>query len=270
MADALAVDLRLALDPVAFARALNIEPDSWQQEVLRSPSKRTLLNCSRQAGKSTVASVRALHLAYYRPMSLALLISPSLRQSAELFRKIAQLVELLPTKAVLREDKSCRCVWRTAPASSPCPRARPRFEASPARISSSRTNPAACQTTSTAPCGPCSLPRLAHCCSCRHLSGSAVTSSRSGSGAATNGNGFASLPLHVLASLRASWPRSGPASASGGFAKNTCASSSTVDQVFAYDLGARAVTSEVKPLFGPAPVQPKLPAAIQPLFPRTP
>jgi hypothetical protein len=48
-----------------------------------------LLLCCRQSGKSTAAALVALHTALYRPGSLALLLSPSLRQSGELFRKVA-------------------------------------------------------------------------------------------------------------------------------------------------------------------------------------
>ncbi len=80
-------DLRLALDPVAFAQAAGIEPDDWQRNVLRSTASRLLLNVSRQAGKSTVASILAVHEALYHPRSLVLALSPSLRQSQLLFRK---------------------------------------------------------------------------------------------------------------------------------------------------------------------------------------
>jgi hypothetical protein len=57
----LRVDIRLALDRVAFAKVLGIHPDGWQEELLRSHSERILLNCSRQSGKSTMAAVLALH-----------------------------------------------------------------------------------------------------------------------------------------------------------------------------------------------------------------
>jgi len=81
-------DLRHALDRVAFARSLCFEPDGWQLEALRSTSKRVLFNISRQAGKSTVASLLALHEAVHFPRSLVLVLAPSLRQSQELFKKI--------------------------------------------------------------------------------------------------------------------------------------------------------------------------------------
>jgi hypothetical protein len=79
--------LRAGLDPVALAQLAGIEPDPWQAAVLRSTSRRLLLNCSRQAGKSTVSSVLAVHTAVYTAAALVLLLSPSMRQSQELFRK---------------------------------------------------------------------------------------------------------------------------------------------------------------------------------------
>ncbi len=83
----IANDLAMALDPVAFSRAAGIPPDDWQADVLRSPASRLLLNCSRQSGKSTTTGVLAVHTALYDPGALVLLLSPSLRQSQELFRK---------------------------------------------------------------------------------------------------------------------------------------------------------------------------------------
>ena len=87
--DDLQHDLRLALDRVAFAHALGIEPDPWQRDLLRSTTNRTLLNCCRQSGKSTMSAVLALHRALYHPGSLILCLAPALRQSQELFGKIA-------------------------------------------------------------------------------------------------------------------------------------------------------------------------------------
>ena len=65
---------------------VDFSPDRWQLEVLRSQSDRILLNCSRQTGKSTVSAALAVHAAS-SPHSLILLLSPSLRQSQELFKK---------------------------------------------------------------------------------------------------------------------------------------------------------------------------------------
>lgn len=92
----MAQDLRRALDPATFAiDALDFRPDAWQLRVLRWTGKRLLLNCSRQSGKSTTTAVLALHQAVYYPGSLILLVSPSIRQSGELFRKVANFHEML-------------------------------------------------------------------------------------------------------------------------------------------------------------------------------
>ncbi len=87
MAD-LREDIRLALDRVEFARALGLEPDGWQEDLLRSTSKRTLLNCCRQSGKSTMAALIGLHKALYYPNSVVLLLAPALRQSQEIYQKV--------------------------------------------------------------------------------------------------------------------------------------------------------------------------------------
>ncbi len=101
----LAKDLVRALDPVAFAReSLGFAPDPWQADALRWTGRRLMLNCARQSGKSTIAAILALHRAIYCPGSLVLLVSPSLRQSGELFRKVTELLELLDEKPALTED----------------------------------------------------------------------------------------------------------------------------------------------------------------------
>lgn len=71
-----------------LARRLGVEPDPWQLGILRSTSRRVALCCSRQVGKSTVASIAALHSALFQPGALVLIAAPSQRQSIELFRKI--------------------------------------------------------------------------------------------------------------------------------------------------------------------------------------
>ncbi len=87
VSSAIASDLARALDPVLLAKQVGLAPDPWQATVLRSTAARLLLNCSRQSGKSTITSVVALHTALYTAGSLVLLLSPSLRQSGELFKK---------------------------------------------------------------------------------------------------------------------------------------------------------------------------------------
>ncbi len=69
-------------------RMLGFEPDPWQVEVLETSHKRMLLNCSRQAGKSTVVAVLGLVEALFNPLHKVVIVSRSLRQSKELFRVV--------------------------------------------------------------------------------------------------------------------------------------------------------------------------------------
>src|SRR5256885_13611487 len=83
-------DPRRTPDPrppaVQLMRKLGLEPDPWQVEVLEAGHPRLLLNCCRQAGKSTVVALLGLVEALFVPATKVLLVSRSLRQSAELFR----------------------------------------------------------------------------------------------------------------------------------------------------------------------------------------
>jgi hypothetical protein len=79
------------LCPEWVMRCSGIEPDEWQRDLLHAEERNVLVLCSRQAGKSTTAAAKALHKAIAYPGALVLLLSPSLRQSSELFRKIAFL-----------------------------------------------------------------------------------------------------------------------------------------------------------------------------------
>ena len=88
---AAAADWLPALDPAEVLRRAGMEPDPWQAAVLRSHSKRILLNCTRQGGKSTVTAAVGLHRALYSPGALVLLVSVSQRQSAELLRRVKLL-----------------------------------------------------------------------------------------------------------------------------------------------------------------------------------
>jgi hypothetical protein len=82
--------LALALDPSLLLRARGLVPDPWQRELLLCRDRQLLLNCSRQSGKSTAVSALALHTALFTPSALVLLLSPSLRQSGEIFRKVLE------------------------------------------------------------------------------------------------------------------------------------------------------------------------------------
>src|SRR5437667_1958823 len=98
----------LALDPARVLTAQGLTPDPWQREVLFSTARDILLNCSRGAGKSRVTSALALHTALFRPRSLVLLVSRSLRQSTELFRYVKQGYRALERPLPAVKDNECQ------------------------------------------------------------------------------------------------------------------------------------------------------------------
>jgi hypothetical protein len=77
---------RLKEDPSRLMAEAGMPPDSWQRDLLRSYSDRVLMLITRQGGKSLTAAALALREALFRPPALVLLLSPTLRQSGELFR----------------------------------------------------------------------------------------------------------------------------------------------------------------------------------------
>ena len=106
----LAADLACGLDPALFAEdRLGFHPDPWQAQLLRSDARQIILNCCRQAGKSTATAIAALHTALYQPAALILLVSPSLRQSRELFGKVTDFLRALEPVQPLDEDNRLSC-----------------------------------------------------------------------------------------------------------------------------------------------------------------
>src|SRR5262245_14782266 len=107
---AMAIDLARCWDPVRLAIDCGVIPDAWQAQLLRDRPRRALLCCSRQSGKSTVTALLALWVALYEAPALVLLVSPSQRQSAELFRVVmgsyGRLSDVAPLAAesVLRAE----------------------------------------------------------------------------------------------------------------------------------------------------------------------
>jgi hypothetical protein len=98
-----------AIDAVSFAEdRLNFTPDPWQARLLRSRSNWLLLNCCRQSGKSTTTAIVALHTAIYDP-GIVLCVSPSLRQSKELFAKVMAFLKSIEPVIPLEEDNKSSC-----------------------------------------------------------------------------------------------------------------------------------------------------------------
>ena len=88
--------MRHAADPGSFARSvLGWTPDEKQLMVLRTTSRRVVLNCARAWGKSTVTATRIVHLTVMRPGRTAVIISENLSQTGEVFMKIDGFLEQL-------------------------------------------------------------------------------------------------------------------------------------------------------------------------------
>jgi hypothetical protein len=93
---------------------LGLDPDPWQVQVLEGNHSRLLLNCSRQAGKSTAVAMLSLYQALYEPGALILLLSPSLRQSAELFSRVADFYRRIRSPLLERRTKYELCLQTTS------------------------------------------------------------------------------------------------------------------------------------------------------------
>jgi terminase large subunit-like protein len=100
--------LRGLADPAELLRRAGLTPDPWQRQVLGSAVDRLLLLASRQAGKSSVPAALALHTALTRPGAPVLLLSPSTRQSGELFRKVMDLFSALRRPVAVVAESALR------------------------------------------------------------------------------------------------------------------------------------------------------------------
>lgn len=109
----MARDLSRALDPVLLARDCGIEPDPWQSKLLRDRPQRSLLNCSRQSGKSTVTALLALWTAIFEAPALVAIVSPSQRQSAEMFRSLMMFYSKLDGAPALNMESVLRAEFET-------------------------------------------------------------------------------------------------------------------------------------------------------------
>jgi len=101
-------DLSRALDPVLLARDCGIEPDPWQAALLRDRPRRALLCCARQTGKSLCTALLALWTALYEAPALVAILSPSQRQSAEMFRSLMLLYGKLEGAPMLTQESVLR------------------------------------------------------------------------------------------------------------------------------------------------------------------
>lgn len=107
----LAQTLALVLDPTIILQAQKMAADPWQRELLSSGEGGVLINCSRQAGKSTTVAALALHELLTRPGALVLLVSPSERQSRELYRKVGLAFRALGRPMTVTRANQSEMEW---------------------------------------------------------------------------------------------------------------------------------------------------------------
>ena len=89
-------EIALAVNAHAWAKfALDFHADQHQKRVLQTQSKRIILNCTRQWGKSTVCVIKALHRALHQPNTLIIIACPAERQSGEFLRKMHEFLYAL-------------------------------------------------------------------------------------------------------------------------------------------------------------------------------
>jgi hypothetical protein len=104
----LRADLLDALDPARSMTRAGLPPDPWQRDLLRSTALRLLVLCARQSGKSTTAAALGLHTALFAAPALVLLLSPSLRQSQELFRAAMSIYAALGAPIMSVQESALR------------------------------------------------------------------------------------------------------------------------------------------------------------------
>jgi hypothetical protein len=98
------------LDPVIYAferlRTENgpIVLDQWQDQAMTATKKRMIFLCSRQSGKSEVAADLAIYTADTIEKSLTLLVSPSLRQSSELFHRVKERLRMMVNPPIIERE----------------------------------------------------------------------------------------------------------------------------------------------------------------------
>jgi len=104
----MARDLARAFDPALIAADCRLILDPWQADLMRSTAPRVLMLCARQVGKSTVAALISLATAVTQAGALILLVSPSQRQSGELFRVVMRHLRELPGAPAITAESALR------------------------------------------------------------------------------------------------------------------------------------------------------------------
>jgi len=137
---------------------LGFTPDTLQAQILDSPAHRLILLCSRQFGKSTLAAIKALHFALAHPAATILVVSPTLRRSAEWLRLVKNFFSILAGPATgnaLSAETSARVPMTMDFRFPPCNHySEPRTDPPQPADTSHGTAPSAALSCTLSPCAP--------------------------------------------------------------------------------------------------------------------
>lgn len=93
-------------DPVEFSeKILGIKLYEYQRQVLTDRNRFQCLRWSRQSGKTFIVSVKILWTALTKPGSRIAIVAPSVRQSKNVLRKVADMASVLPRGRVREVQK---------------------------------------------------------------------------------------------------------------------------------------------------------------------
>ena len=92
------------LSASALMADAGMPPDPWQQDFLECFDRQVILRCCRQSGKSTTGAILALQTACYLADQLVLIVSPTLRQSQEVFRKVMSAYRIVKPIIVIERQ----------------------------------------------------------------------------------------------------------------------------------------------------------------------
>ena len=100
------VKVRKALlgGPAMFAALLSFVPAAYQLEMLTSTEQFVIVNCCRQAGKTTAAALIALYTALIKPGAHVLVFAAKQDQSAEFLVRMRQLMARMPVSPEVRDN----------------------------------------------------------------------------------------------------------------------------------------------------------------------
>ena len=108
----LSADIARCFDPVIMATDCGLTPDPWQARLMRERPRRGLILASRQVGKTTTCGQIGLHTALYSSSALVLIVSPSQRQSGEIFRSVMTFYRKLKGAPELAAESALRAEFK--------------------------------------------------------------------------------------------------------------------------------------------------------------